>query len=80
MENPMNKRLQELTDVTIKDIRKLEIVLPEIYRDYFYTNAGEMDIVIDQHVAIMFVDLHTFFSARRLIICLVMRHTGIIER
>lgn len=48
MEPPMNKRLQELTDVTIKEIRKLEIVLPEIYRDIFYTKAGEMDIVIDE--------------------------------
>ena len=44
----MNKQLQELTDATIKEIRKLEIVLPEIYRDIFYTKAAERDIVIDE--------------------------------
>jgi len=45
----MNKQLQELTDVTIKEIRKLEIVLPEIYRDIFYTKATELNIVIGEN-------------------------------
>ena len=45
----MNKELQELTDATIKEIRKLEIVLPEIYRDIFYTKAGELGIVISEN-------------------------------
>lgn len=44
----MNKHLQELTDVTIKEIRKLEIVLPEIYKDVFYTKAQELGIVISE--------------------------------
>ncbi len=44
----MNKQLQELTDATIKEIRKLEIVLPEIYRDIFYTKAAELEIVIEE--------------------------------
>ncbi len=38
----MNQKLEELTDATIKEIRKLEIVLPEIYKDIFYTKANEM--------------------------------------
>ena len=46
---PMNNQLQELTDATIKEIRKLEIVLPEIYRDIFYTKAGELEIVIAEN-------------------------------
>ncbi|MBV5277799.1 MAG: GGDEF domain-containing protein [Campylobacteraceae bacterium] len=45
----MNKELQELTDATIKEIRKLEIVLPEIYKDIFYTKAEEMNIVISEN-------------------------------
>lgn len=44
----MNKELQELTDDTIKAIRKLEIVLPEIYRDVFYTKAQERSITINE--------------------------------
>jgi diguanylate cyclase (GGDEF)-like protein len=54
---PMNKQLQELTDVTIKEIRKLEIVLPEIYRDIFYTKAAELNIVIgesDKELALIY--------------------------
>jgi diguanylate cyclase (GGDEF)-like protein len=53
----MNKQLQELTDVTIKEIRKLEIVLPEIYRDIFYTKATELNIVIgesDKELALIY--------------------------
>ena len=46
---PMNNQLQELTDATNKEIRKLEIVLPEIYRDIFYTKAVELGIVIDEN-------------------------------
>ncbi len=45
----MNQRLEELTDATIKEIRKLEIVLPEIYKDIFYTKANEMQIVISEN-------------------------------
>jgi len=45
----MNKELQELTDLTIKEIRKLEIVLPEIYRDIFYTKAEELGVVISEN-------------------------------
>lgn len=45
----MNKELQELTDATIKEIRKLEIVLPEIYKDVFYTKAEEMNIHISEN-------------------------------
>ncbi len=44
----MNKKLQELTDETIREIRKLEIVLPEIYKDIFFTKANELDITIDE--------------------------------
>jgi len=40
----MNKQLQELTDLTIKEIRNLEIVLPEIYRDIFYSKAKDLGI------------------------------------
>lgn len=45
----MNKELQELTDATIKEIRKLEIVLPEIYKDIFYTKAQELNITISEN-------------------------------
>ena len=45
----MKKELQELTDVTIKEIRKLEVVLPEIYKDIFYTKAQELNIVISEN-------------------------------
>lgn len=45
----MNQKLEELTDATIKEIRKLEIVLPEIYKDIFYTKADEMKIVISDN-------------------------------
>ena len=45
----MNQKLEELTDATIKEIRKLEIVLPEIYKDIFYTKANEMQIVISDN-------------------------------
>ncbi len=44
----MNKKLQELTDETIKELRKLEIVLPEIYKDIFYTKANELNIQINE--------------------------------
>lgn len=44
----MNKELQELTDDTIRAIRKLEIVLPEIYKDVFYTKAKERKITINE--------------------------------
>ena len=53
----MNKELQELTDVTIKEIRKLEIVLPEIYKDIFYTKAQELGITIsasDKEMALIY--------------------------
>jgi len=43
----MNQRLQELTDLTLKEILNLEIVLPEIYRDIFYTKAKELGIKVD---------------------------------
>lgn len=49
MSNSMKKELQELTDVTIKEIRKLEVVLPEIYKDIFYTKAQELNIVISEN-------------------------------
>lgn len=45
----MNKKLQELTDITIKEIRKLEIVLPEIYQDIFYTKAKELNVVMSEN-------------------------------
>ncbi|MBE0492073.1 MAG: GGDEF domain-containing protein [Sulfurospirillum sp.] len=35
----MNKQLEELTSETIKEVMALEIVLPEIYKDIFYTKA-----------------------------------------
>jgi len=44
----MNGKLQELTDETIKEVRKLEIVLPEIYNDIFYTKANDLGIKIDE--------------------------------
>jgi len=44
----MNKDLQELTDDTIREIRKLEIVLPEIYRDIFYAMAKKRGITINE--------------------------------
>ena len=44
----MNNKLQELTDETIKEIRKLEIVLPEIYQDIFYTKAKELNVVMSE--------------------------------
>ncbi|MBE0495912.1 MAG: GGDEF domain-containing protein [Campylobacterales bacterium] len=44
----MNQELQELTDDTIREIRKLEIVLPEIYRDVFYTMAQKRNITINE--------------------------------
>ncbi len=44
----MNKKLHELTDETIKEIQKLEIVLPEIYNDIFYTKANDLNIKIDE--------------------------------
>ncbi len=47
-EKKMNKKLQELTDATIKEISKLEIVLPEIYNDIFYTQADSLGIKIDE--------------------------------
>ena len=53
----MNKQLQELTDLTIKEILNLEIVLPEIYRDIFYTKAKELGIKvseIDKEVALLY--------------------------
>ncbi|WP_333804348.1 GGDEF domain-containing protein [Sulfurospirillum sp.] len=53
----MNKQLQELTDLTIKEIRNLEIVLPEIYRDIFYAKAKELGIKlsdIDKEAAMLY--------------------------
>ena len=53
----MNKQLQELTDLTIKEIRNLEIVLPEIYRDIFYTKAKDLGIKlsdIDKEAAMLY--------------------------
>ncbi len=44
----MNKKLQELTDQTIKEISKLEVVLPEIYNDIFYTKANNLGIKINE--------------------------------
>ncbi|MFK5881846.1 MAG: GGDEF domain-containing protein [Sulfurospirillum sp.] len=44
----MNKKLHELTDETIKEIRKLDIVLPEIYNDIFYTKANDLGIKINE--------------------------------
>jgi diguanylate cyclase (GGDEF)-like protein len=43
----MRTKLEQLTSETIKDIIQLEIVLPEIYKDIFYTNAKKMGIKID---------------------------------
>lgn len=53
----MNKNLQQLTDATIKEIRKLEVVLPEIYKDIFYTKAEELNITItdnDKEMAMIY--------------------------
>ncbi|AHJ13205.1 GGDEF domain-containing protein [Sulfurospirillum multivorans] len=53
----MNKQLQELTDLTIKEIRNLEIVLPEIYRDIFYSKAKDLGIKlsdIDKEAAMFY--------------------------
>lgn len=53
----MNKQLQELTDLTIKEIRNLEIVLPEIYRDIFYSKAKDLGIKlsdIDKEAAMLY--------------------------
>ena len=53
----MNQRLQELTDLTLKEILNLEIVLPEIYRDIFYTKAKELGIKlndIDKETALIY--------------------------
>ena len=53
----MNKQLQELTDITLQEIRNLEIVLPEIYRDIFYSKAKEMEIElsdIDKEAALLY--------------------------
>ncbi len=44
----MKNDLQELTDETIKEVRKLEVVLPEIYKDIFYTKADELNITIKE--------------------------------
>jgi diguanylate cyclase (GGDEF)-like protein len=44
----MNKELNILTDQTIIEISKLEIVLPEIYKDIFYTKADELGIKINE--------------------------------
>jgi len=44
----MNKKLQEITDETIKELSKLEIVLPEIYAEIFFTKAKELNIKIDE--------------------------------
>lgn len=43
----MNKNLEYLTSETIKEIQNLEIVLPEIYKDVFYTKAETNKIKID---------------------------------
>ncbi|MCF6173495.1 MAG: hypothetical protein L3J44_06930, partial [Campylobacteraceae bacterium] len=44
----MKNSLQELTDETLKEVRKLEIVMPEIYKDIFYTKADELNITIKE--------------------------------
>lgn len=44
----MNKKLQEITDETIKELGKLEIVLPEIYTEIFFAKARELNIKIDE--------------------------------
>jgi len=44
----MNKKLQEITDETIKELSKLEIVLPEIYTGIFFAKAKELNIEIDE--------------------------------
>ena len=44
----MDKKLIELTDEVIKEVRKLEVVLPEIYKDIFYSKADQLNIKIDE--------------------------------
>ncbi|NOX16551.1 MAG: GGDEF domain-containing protein [Epsilonproteobacteria bacterium] len=44
----MENNLQELTDETLKEVRKLEVVMPEIYKDIFYTKASELNITIKE--------------------------------
>ena len=44
----MNKKLKELTDDTLKAIRKLEVVLPEVYTDIFYSKAKSKGVSIDE--------------------------------
>lgn len=43
----MRKDLEELTNETLKEVNSLEIVLPEIYKDVFYTKAKLKNIKID---------------------------------
>lgn len=43
----MKRELAFLTAHTIKEIQKLEIVLPDIYKDIFYTKAKEENIKIN---------------------------------
>lgn len=43
----MNKILKEITDDTLRTIRTLEIVLPEVYRDIFATMAQNRGIDIE---------------------------------
>jgi diguanylate cyclase len=43
----VRRDLEELTDDTIKEIRSLEIVLPEIYKDVFYTKAKQKNIKLN---------------------------------
>jgi diguanylate cyclase (GGDEF)-like protein len=64
----MKQRLKELTDLTIKEILNLDIVLPEIYQDIFYTKAQELGISlddIDQESALLYAldKIHTVRAA-----------------
>lgn len=43
----MRRDLEELTSETLKEVQTLEIVLPEIYKDIFYTKAKLKNIKID---------------------------------
>lgn len=43
----MRRDLEELTSETLKEVQILEIVLPEIYKDVFYTKAKLKNIKID---------------------------------
>lgn len=43
----MRSELEQLTSETIKEVLPLEIVLPEIYRDIFYTKAQQKGIKIN---------------------------------